>query len=369
VDSPERIPPALLRCAAEAAQQRAGRPPTAWQISENLRRTGHYYQELRRSVAAIKTKLHDLLFIGAIPAQTLARVEWNPISGQVLSAEETRAVALDPATWGILREGKPVTKERFQEWFYGVHPYGGPAEEYDPRQVGAYYPDLTNPRFQELLLSWAEKQMECGVDGIWIDMLYRQATLLAQMTGDLRHPSVADSLAAASRIVEQIRGYGAQLDKRIYVGSWVGPFVLAELAGRQFPYEPPRMDFVTMSPTIQEVLAKRLDRAKWEKLISLVRRKYVDVPLMAFIDWSFDESPLVAVSQRLTKEEQREALRNFDETFRELGILFAYPVHGGYLGRGEATSHLAFGRHREYDAVAPEFQTYETIRDLARTRR
>ncbi len=369
VDSPDELPEPLVRFATELARQQGRRPPTRRQIADRLRHTGHYYQELARWIRAIKKERPQLIFVGAIPAQTLARVEWNPITGEIYDAEQTWAMALDPAKWHIRRGGEPVTKQRFQGWFYGVHPYGGPIEQYDRSSVGAYFPDITNPQFQELVLSWAKKQIDCGVDAIWIDMLYSQATLLAQMTRDLQHPSVRESLAAARRIVEQIRRYGAERGKRVYVGSWVGPFVLAPLADREFPYDPPKMDFVTLSPTIKEVVAKRLDEAKWTKAIALVRRFYGQIPLIAFIDWSFDSSPLVAFSQRLSPDEQRTALEEFDRAYRKLGVLFAYPVHGGYMGRGEVTKRLAFGRERVYDALAPEFSTYETIKRLAASRR
>ena len=368
VDSPDEIPPELVQFAGELAELRGEPPPTPQQIAENLRRSGHYYEELRRWITAIKRELPDLLFVGAIPAQTLARVEWNPIAGRVYGSDETWTMALDPQKWGIQYNGRPITKEELQARFYGVHPYGGPIEEYDRRTVPAYFPDLTNPRFQELLLSWAKKQIDYGADAIWIDMLYRQATLLAQITGDLQHPAVRESLAAAARIVEEIREYGRQQGKRVYVGSWVGPFVLAELEGREFPYDPPAMDFVTLSPTIDEILAKRLDEVRWQEALALVREKYGAIPLIVFIDWSFDESPLVAFSQRVSPEEQREALREFDQAFGELGITFAYPVHGGYMGRGEVTTRLAFGRYRVYDALAPEFDTYRTIMELAQAR-
>jgi hypothetical protein len=215
-------------------------------------------------------------------------------------------------------------------------------------------------------LSWAKKQLDCGAEALWIDMLYRQATLLAQMAGDLHHPAVRESLAAASQIVEGIRRYGEERGRRVYVGSWVGPFVLAELKGKGFPYDPPRVDFVTLSPTIEEVLQKRLDEEKWTRAQALVRAKYGEIPLIAFIDWSFDESPLVAFSQRLTPQEQRETLREFDRTFRELEVLFAYPVHGGFMGRN--ATKLSFGWSYKYDSLAPEFGTYETIRELAEAR-
>ena len=75
------------------------------------------------------------------------------------------------------------------------------------------------------------------------------------------------------------------------------------------------------------------------------------------------DTPLGVFSQELTPEEQREVLWNFDEFFSEKGTIFAYPVHGGYMGR-DATK-LSFGKYYKYDALAPEFETYETIKQLA----
>ncbi len=365
VNSPEEIPPELSRFAVELAQQRGVSPPTPQQIADNLRSNGHYYEELQRWIAAIKTDLPDLLFIGAIPAQTLPRVEWNPITGRVYDSEETWAMALDPQKWGIERDGKPVTKEALQAWFYGVHPYGGPMEEYDPRTTAAYFPDLTNPQFQELMLSWAQKQVDCGADGIWIDMLYRQAYLLAQVTGDVHHPAVAESMQAASQIVDAIHAYGELRGKHVYVGSWAGAFVWAELAGQEWPYAPPDVDFITVSPTILEIREKKLDPSRWEGLLRVTASEYGDIPVFAFIDWSFDESQTVVFSQELTPEEQSEVLRAFDEALEAIGVTFVYPLHGGYMGRGEVTTRLAFGEYRIYDALAPEFDTYETIKELA----
>ena len=39
----------------------------------------------------------------------------------------------------------------------------------DPRKLEVYFPGITNPEFQELRLSWAKKQIDCGADGVWID--------------------------------------------------------------------------------------------------------------------------------------------------------------------------------------------------------
>lgn len=41
-------------------------------------------------------------------------------------------------------------------------------------------------------------------------------------------------------------------------------------------------------------------------------------------------------------------------------------THGGWLGQAPTTTRLAFGQHRFYDSLAPEFGAYEAIRELAR---
>ena len=368
VNSPDEIPQELIQFAVERAEAQGGSPPTVEQIEEGLRRNGHYYENLQHYVADIKAELPHLLFVGGVGAQTLPRVAWNPVTGQVYDSEETWSMALNPQKWGIEHNGEPVTREQFQAWFYGIHPYTGPVEEYDRGTVAAYFPDLTDPRFQDLLLSWARRQIECGADAIWIDLLYRQATVLAQITGEVEHQAVQDSLAAASEVAESIRGYARAQGRQVYVGSWVDPSIRADLAGREFPYDPRPMDFVTLSPTVNEILQKRLDLERWREALTLIHEAYGDIPVIAFIDWSFDMSPMVAFSQRLTPEEQREVLWEFDQSFRELGIIFAYPVHGGYMGGGEVTKRLAFGEYRVYDSLAPEFGTYETIVELALAR-
>ena len=63
--------------------------------------------------------------------------------------------------------------------------------------------DITNKDFQELLLSWAKKQIDCGADAIWIDMLYAQAKKIAQVTKDIKHPAFKESFAASARIVDE----------------------------------------------------------------------------------------------------------------------------------------------------------------------
>ncbi|RLE93342.1 MAG: hypothetical protein DRJ55_03760, partial [Thermoprotei archaeon] len=66
-------------------------------------------------------------------------------------------------------------------------------------------------------------------------------------------------------------------------------------------------------------------------------------------------------SQYLTKEQQREFLKIVDEFYAERNVIFAYPVHGGFMGY-DATK-KSFGFYPFYDSLAPEFETYETIKE------
>ena len=118
LDSPDNISPELLKLAE-------GKNLSLEKISGDIKKTGHYYQELKRWVSAIKKEIPGIIFCGAIPAQNLSRIELNPITGKVYNAEDTWKMALDPQKWNITHNAKPVTKEEFQSWFYGQHPYGG----------------------------------------------------------------------------------------------------------------------------------------------------------------------------------------------------------------------------------------------------
>jgi len=66
----------------------------------------------------------------------------------------------------------------------------------------------------------------------------------------------------------------------------------------------------------------------------------------------------------LTKEEQEEFLRKSDDFFSRRNVIFVFPVHGGFMGQDAKI--LSFGKSRVYDSFAPEFETYETIKELAR---
>lgn len=270
-------------------------------------------------------------------------------------------MAFDPQKWDVNFGGNPVTKEQFQKWFYGIHPYGGTeAKDYNWRKAEAFFPDISNADYQELLVSWAKKQIDCGADAIWIDGLPQEPIFNAIFT-DTGGAMYKDMSYAAAKIVDDIHSYGVSIGRDICVGYWANPLGLVKGSS----YIPAKVDFVTISPAKEEVLAKKLDEAKWANEVESIHKIYGDIPIFAFIDWAFDDSQIVAFSQKLNKEEQSEVIAAFDKAFENMGVKFVYPLHGGYMGSGAITTKLSFGKDRIYDSLAPEFNTYETIKRLA----
>ncbi|VVB91408.1 Uncharacterised protein [uncultured archaeon] len=216
----------------------------------------------------------------------------------------------------------------------------------------AYFPDITNESFQAFLLALAEKQIDSGADGIWVDGLFSQAANVYAMTNDLNNSAVNASYSAASKLIDNIHNY----QQGVYVGTWS--------IGTRIPYSLPDFDFVTMSPSETEVLNQTFDEAAWDTAISQARRNRDDMPIIAFIDWADTiETPLGAFSQNMSKENQSKFLMTADAFFQEKGVIFSYPMHGGYLGAN--ASILSFGAYPYYDALAPESDTYGTIRQLS----
>lgn len=73
---------------------------------------------------------------------------------------------------------------------------------------------------------------------------------------------------------------------------------------------------------------------------------------------------MVTFNQNLSPAEQEEFLKTLDSFSLSKGIVFIYPLHGGFMG--SKVTRLSGGKFRIYDNLSPEFETYETIKELAR---
>ena len=311
------------------------------------------YSELEQAISQIKEEMPGVIFCGGHTSLTLPATERNPITGDILDRDKTWSMALDPGKWGI-----PVSKEEFQKQYAIKHRWLSPGDEYDWQKMPAYFPDITNPDFQELLLSWSKKQIDCGADAIWFDGLYGHAVALGEITGNPDHPAVKESFDATSKMVDELRNYGSSKGRYIYVGTRSKYFV-------ELPYLPADLDFVAESFGSKEIIEKEPDDEKWKEKQSQVREKLGDAVIFTYMDWGAqDNTPLATFSQKLTPEEQREFLNIADEFSENNGMKFVYPLHGGFMGKNAKI--LAMGKFPIYDSLAPEFETYKRIKELAR---
>ena len=320
-------------------------------------RRGNSYELLENTLSKIKEELPSVIFCLGVSAgmigQKPARVEWNPKTGECVEQPELWTMATDPGKWGI-----SWSKERFQyEYSKSFHriPRDLDYDLFDWQTPDAYCPDITNPLYQELLVSWAQGLIDAGADAIEVDLLFMQAKWLKSITRDENHPAVKESYEAACKIVDEIHKYGRLQGKHIYVGSWPAP---------SFNYPPPDFDFIVTSPERREVKEMILDEAKWDRELTAIKNKYGNITVFTFLDtMATTNSQLGIFSQELSSEEQMKFLKIADDFFNGKGVIFIYPVHGGSMGR-DATI-LSYGSSTLYESKAPEFQTYDTIKELA----
>jgi len=305
-------------------------------------RQGYYYAHLRDVISSIKGEMPDIIFCSGIPAQRTNFIEIDPITNKIYEKDEVEEMALDPSKLGMTTS-KEELQRRLQNTMIGA---------------GGYFPDITNPEFQKLLLDKAKKQIDAGADAIWIDMLFSQARILAKLTGDPYHPAVRESYEASSKIIDEIHRYGYEKYRRyIYVGTW---WTFLEL-----PYSTPDVDFITVSPLPEEVERMSLNDSRLEDIIKKAKN-LKSVTILAFIDWGTEHSPMVVFSQKLEPEKQKEFLVKANQFFASKGIVFAYPLHGGFMGK--SAKKLSFNKWNIYDSLAPEFQIFETVKELSSIR-
>lgn len=329
---------------------------------------GRSYEHLEEAVQRIKEELPDILLCGAVPCERINAEDKNDITGDILDRDSTWALALDPGEHGVYAWGyPPESKINFQADRARLLGYAPPGP-YNPNTAYAYYPDVTNPDFQKLLLSWIKRQVNAGVDAIWIDMLFAQARLFAVKTENPRHPAVEEAYRAACAIIDSIHAYAKSKNRRVFVGTWNN---FLEIDTSYYPS--PDVDFITVIIWEEELWDEMLYPERWNTLVKKVRgemgNNVLVIPFMDEATVHWEDQPLGIFSQHYDSETQKRMLCYMDSFFVDLSqkenfpIVFMYPLHGGWMGSDASV--LSFGKFKVYDALAPEFQTYETIKELA----
>ena len=316
---------------------------------------GYSYSQMGDAIRQIKAARPNTIIIGAIAVQYLNRIEFNDVTHMRYSQSQTWAMAFNPAKYNM-----GISKEDFQcqmaKLKGEISSFTRCPSGYNPETASAYFPDITNEQYQTLLMSNAQKQIDLGADAIWIDGLFTQTQYFHRFSKNPNNSAKKAAFDASSSIIDRIHEYGkTKYGKHIYVGTWA--------TFTEFPYPAPAVDFVTVSPTTQEIKSG-FDDSYWNSLKENVTNKLGSVPIYVFIDWDGSAgSPMGTFSQDLTKAEQNAFLQNADAFFTRKGMTFVYPVHGGTFPRNSAR--LSFGKYAVYDSLAPQFGNYDTIKNLA----
>ncbi len=331
---------------------------------------GYSYEHLREAVRKIKEEMPGVIFCGGTQAEFLYP---DDVSGrdEKERRDKTWAMTLDPSKWGVNMSRRDMQCYWARRWGMADRKKECPTEEELKAMMRHYFPDLTNPELQEIFLNRIYKQIDSGADAIWIDMLYAQPYLLKLLTGDENHTAVQDSYKSTSEIVDRIHEYGLKKDKHIYVITWV---LIEENNSLMLLHPNPNVDIAMTSPDPDEILDKKsgkLGQFKKDRLdrgAEIIKSK-LGIPVFARIDYGgTGRSPLKVFSQELTPENQRRFLEIADRFYSDRGIYFIYPIHGGDMGPAKEVKKLSYGKYNWYDALAPEFNTYETIKELAQNK-
>ncbi len=330
------------------------------------------FEHLENATLSIKGALPNTIIVGGLTIARIANTSYDPVTRQFITYPETWDMALDPAKWGITtcnnkqikaKWGVLCPKIEYQCRFAKGAPnwYEGDCINYTPGDVEGYFPDITNPKFQEFFQHLAQRSIDAGADAIWVDLFWHQARKLADMTGNENDLSVIETLESLNKTIKDIHDYGVSKGKYVYVGSW-----FSTKTPPSYKKYVSDLDFLTINlGSPEEILSMNMNETYWANMINASKEIFPNTPIFVFLDWGWGAklSPLGAFSQKLTSDKQNQFLRIADTFFSKKGIIFVYPLHGGGFGQNPVIR--AYGKYNLYDALAPEFQTYETIKELA----
>ena len=327
---------------------------------EKVIEESHYSVEgFKNSIAYVRKQMPGTIIIISILPQFMPKPALDPESYKPIPESEINKMALNLGKWGIKNPetGKIFDLESTQEIFQRMS-----GENY-------IYPDITSKQYQNFLFERIKKVLDANPDGIWIDFLFSQTTAICRILENGRYKgmdiikhcnfsneAVKDSFFSACNLTKMIKDYAKKENKTVYVGTWAG-FML-------YPWKCNYVDFVTESPSPNEVYSLKLDKEKWDLLKKMDEEKYGGkIKIFISPDFGPGSNTMMAVfSQKLDKKEREEFLQAMSEFAKMKNLTVIYPIHGGSMGKDPKK--LAFGKHNWYDALAPEFGDYRVVEQV-----
>ncbi|RLI15114.1 hypothetical protein DRO49_05660, partial [Candidatus Bathyarchaeota archaeon] len=252
--------------------------------------SGYSYEHLMEAFLKIKKELPDIIFCGGTQAEYLYPEEVGESRLILEPGDRDKAweISLNPEKWGINVSRKDIQCYWAKRWGDIEENEPCPSEKELKQRMRKFFPDLTNPEFQKIFLERIYKQIDAGVDAIWIDMLYMQARLIEELTKNPEHIAVRESYKAAKEIVDKIHEYGKKKGKYIYVITWVA--VKDKNSIVTVPKEYVNVDAAMVSPSSNEIKDKftgkiaNFNEELWDELVEKIRKEY-GIPIFARIDY------------------------------------------------------------------------------------
>ena len=376
--------------------------------------SGQTWQDYENIVKLFKKEIPNAIFMASFGLQFIPRAtDRDPVTGEIITREKAWEMAFDPQ-----KHGFKMSKAEYQciqakkrHWVRKDINCKKVSEDFVKNWLSVYWGDPTNEDWQSFAFHIAQKLIDGGADAIWIDMylqpsanaialhcLEEQGTIencnYSEALEDVR---VKEIISAQREFIDRIHRYGLSKGEYILVGSW------GVLGEEKAPQQSvlikdlvPNYDFVVTTISSEEIYNKRIDSQKWKDIVKKHREIFGDIPMFIWFDTGYYYSPMHVFSQYLSKGEQAQFLENVDRFFVDLSkkenltIAFIYPISGQMMGpwkegekvilsfqcccdtckdkcliSGEKEGICGFG---SYDALAPEFETYETIKNLAQSK-
>ena len=304
-------------------------------------------EHVKEQVDAVKDKIYCPCILG----YSNFRIDFNfdPITFECIDRDTMwNEMLLNFGKWGIVnpRTGKPYTVRETQELFWrrGL-----------PRHNGI--PDFSNPLVQEYYIKKAQAMRDCGAKAVWFDMFFQLPQRLMDLLNlDYNHPMIRDLYMGCVKIMNTAKFLG------LTVGTWINALM--------FPYNVDLyVDFYNASPTTQEVKTNTINKRRWKTFADLVKTKATNRHAWLLIMFDFGarcDLPLPTFACKSVPEQNEFLIKLYmlSNDLRDYGIEanVAYPIHGP--GLCERPCKRAWGRYDYYDALAPEFFTYPTIKAI-----
>lgn len=326
---------------------------------EKCEREQYAYDLMANAVDAVQAETNAII-CGGTPMEFFWAEQWDSELefNKWLSRDDVWEHALDPSSFGL-----SVSKEDFQAWFW--ERFTGEVVSDPKKEMDFYLCDPTQSDVQNMLADMLDAQYNCGVEAFWWDMLLLPVASLLFYGVPVEHSAIEEVYRACRQIAKDTR-------KKVRHIAW-SYWQLEDSYGLFSRYGAPPLDICVVMVSADEVKNVAMNEERWNYIQETIRNMYGDTTIFARIDYGGGRSPLYVFAEELSVAEANSFLEGAENFLHERGVRLILPVHGGnpcdpaQIAQNECPK-LAYSKYNWYDSLAPEFDTYNTIKSIALNR-